>query len=53
MTVLEIVEEPEPGRVQIVQDEHAGTFAIKVPHKYDLGKPRCDSSEIYVSELDM
>ncbi|XP_050709759.1 uncharacterized protein LOC127002047 [Eriocheir sinensis] len=53
MTVLEIVEEEEPGRVQVVHDEHAGTFAIKVPHKFDLGKPKCEASEIYVSELDI
>lgn len=53
MTVLEIVEEEVPGRVTVVQDKHAGTFAIKVPHQFDLGKPRCKNSEIYVSELDM
>lgn len=53
MTVLEIVEEEEPGRVTVVEDEHAGTFAIKVPHQYKRDKPKCNSNEIYVSEVDL
>ena len=52
MTVLELVEE-EPGYVRVVEDEHAGTYAIKLPQKFTRDKPQCTSFEIYVSELDM
>lgn len=54
MTVLEIEEEEEePGRVTVIHDPHIGPYAIKVPHEFDLGKPKCEVSEIYVAELDM
>lgn len=52
LTVLEIIE-PEPGRISVHEDEHAGTFAIRVPHQYKLDKPKCKSHEIYVGELDI
>ncbi|KAG0707873.1 hypothetical protein GWK47_024100 [Chionoecetes opilio] len=52
MTVLEIIEE-EPGHIRVVEDEHAGTFAIKLPLHFKLDKPKCTHNEIYVSELDV
>ncbi|KAK8399723.1 hypothetical protein O3P69_003618 [Scylla paramamosain] len=52
LTVLEIVE-PESGRISVHEDEHAGTFAIRVPHQAKLVTPKCKPHEIYVGELDI
>ena len=50
-SVLEVVEGDEG--VTVVEDEHAGTFVIRVPKQQLYKTKKCFFRHIYVAELDM